>query len=300
MSDHTHIPQQKSISPLRQRMIEDMRMRRLASKTQQSYIRAVKNFTRYLGRSPDTADGEDLRLYQLQLVESGVSNGTLNATITALRFFFKVTLGRSEPVSRMASVHEPRKIPVVMSQDEVARLLKATSSVKYRTLLAVTYGAGLRSSEVAHLKVSDIDSDRMQLRIDQGKGRKDRQAKLSPILVKYLRQWWSYGLKERKVLQGGWLFPGQNPINPISTRHLHRVIVGAAKLAGIEKHVSMHTLRHSFATHLLEQGVDIRVIQVLLGHKKLETTARYTQVATTILREITSPLDELELIPAPK
>lgn len=283
------------ISPLRQRMIEDMTMRRLAPRTQESYIRAVKKLTRYLGRPPDTATAEDLRLFQLHLVTSGVSSITLNATITGLRFFFNVTVERSEVVCKLCAVREPRKLPVVLSVEEVTDLLNAVGSIKYKVALAVAYGAGLRASEVANLKVSDIDSQRMYLRIEQGKGQKDRHAKLSPTLLEHLRVWWRVAQKEHKMLKGGWLFPGQDPVNPMTTRQLHRAISEAARLAGIKKRVSMHTLRHCFATHLLEQGVDVRVIQVLLGHKKLETTAQYTQVATRILHETSSPLDRLIL-----
>lgn len=297
MSNHSSSTATKSISPLRQRMIEDMTMRRLAPRTQESYIRAVKRLTRYLGRSPDTATAEDLRLFQLHLVTSGVSSITINATITGLRFFFGVTLDRSEVVSKLCTVQEPRKLPVVLSVEEVADLLNAAASLRFKVVLAVAYGAGLRASEVANLKVTDIDSQRMYLRIEQGKGQKDRHAKLSPTLLEHLRLWWRVAQKEHKMLKGGWLFPGQNPVNPITTRQLHRAVTAAARLAGIKKRVSMHTLRHCFATHLLEQGVDVRVIQVLLGHKKLETTAQYTQVATRILRETISPLDRLILPP---
>ena len=285
------------VSPLRQRMIEDMTMRRLAPRTQESYIRAVKKLTRYLGRSPDTATAEDLRQFQLHLVTSGVSSITLNATITGLRFFFNVTVECGEVVSKLCAVREPRKLPVVLSVEEVTDLLNAVGSIKYKVALAVAYGAGLRASEVANLKVTDIDSQRMVLRIEQGKGQKDRHAKLSPTLLEHLRVWWCVAQKEHKMLKGGWLFPGQDPVNPITTRQLHRAVTEAARLAGIKKRVSMHTLRHCFATHLLEQGVDVRIIQVLLGHKKLETTAQYTQVATRVLRETISPLDRLTLPP---
>jgi len=297
MNHDTSSPLTQSNSPLRQRMIDDMTLRKLSPKTQSGYIRAVKNFTRYLGRSPDTATAEDLRLYQLHLVSTGVSSGALNATITALRFFFQITLDRSEAVAKMSFVHEPRKLPIVLSPEEVTRLLNAVSSLKYKAALSVAYGAGLRASEVANLKVTDIDSQRMLIRVEQGKGSKDRHAMLSPILLEHLRRWWRTAQAEGKMLKGGWLFPGQNPVDPISPRQLNRVCHAAVKLAGIDKRVSMHTFRHSFATHLLEQGVDIRVIQVLLGHKKLETTALYSQVATRVLRDTQSPLDHLILQP---
>ena len=282
-----------TISPLRQRMIDDMALRKLRPKTQIGYIRAVKKLTRFLGRSPDTASAEDLRRFQLHLVSTGVSNITLNATVTALRFFFGVTLDRTDAVAKISTVPQPRKLPVVLSTAEVARLFNAINSPKYKAALGVAYGAGLRASEVTHLKVSDIDSQRMLLQVEQGKGRKDRQAMLSPTLLTLLRDWWRVAHAEGTMLDGGWLFPGQNPVNPITTRQLNRACKAAVALAGIEKRVSMHTLRHSFATHLLEQGVDIRVIQVLLGHDRLETTAHYSQVATRVLQDTQSPLDQL-------
>jgi len=281
------------ISPLRQRMIEDMSLRKLAPRTQSGYLRAIKNFTRFLGRPPDTATAEDLRRYQLHIVERGISNITLNATITALRFFFVVTLDHGELMAKMSSVREPRKLPVILSREEVARLIACAGNLKYQAILSVAYGAGLRASEVASLKINDIDSTRMTLRVEQGKGHKDRYAMLSPVLLECLRDWWRDAHARGKMLDGGWLFPGQNPINPIGTRQLNRACHAAAVAAEIDKRVSMHTLRHSFATHLLEDKVDIRVIQVLLGHKKLETTALYAQVATGILREVISPLESL-------
>jgi len=281
------------ISPLRQRMIDDMSMRKLSPRTQTGYLRAVRNLTRFLGRSPDTATAEDLRRYQLHLVEIGTSRITLNATITALRFFFDVTLDRADTLKKMSPVRVPQKLPVILSREEVARLIEAASNPKYQAALSVAYGAGLRASEVVGLKISDIDSQRMTLRVEQGKGRKDRYAMLSPVLLETLRAWWRVGHAKGKLLDGGWLFPGQNTVNPMSTRQLDRICHAAAAAAELDKRVSLHTLRHSYATHLLEQQVDIRVIQVLLGHKKLETTARYVQVATELLQEVVSPLDAL-------
>jgi site-specific recombinase XerD len=274
-------------------MLEDMALRKLAPKTQSNYLRAVINFTCFLGRAPDTATPEDLRRYQLHLVETGTTSIMLNSTITALRFFFGVTLDHAEVVAKMSSVREPHKLPVVLSREEVARLIEAAGTPKYQAALSVAYGAGLRASEVVSLKVGDIDSTRMTLRIEQGKGRKDRYAMLSPLLLERLRAWWRFAHAKGKILDGGWLFPGQNPINPLSTRQLNRICHMAAAAADIDKRVSMHTLRHSYATHLLEQKVDIRIIQVLLGHKRLETTALYAQVATDVLREVTSPLELL-------
>jgi integrase/recombinase XerD len=283
----------KPISALRQRMLEDMTLRKLAPQTQASYIRAVVKFTRFFGRSPDTATAEDLRRYQLHLVDNGTSSIMLNAAITALRFFFGVTLDRADAVAKMSPVREPRKLPVVLSREEVARLIEAAGQPKYQAALSVAYGAGLRASEVVALKVGDIDSTRMTLRIEQGKGHKDRYAMLSPLLLERLRAWWRVARAKGKMLDGGWLFPGQNPVNPMSTRQLNRICHMAAAAADIDKRISPHTLRHSYATHLLEQKVDIRVIQVLLGHKKLETTALYAQVATEVLREVVSPLESL-------
>ena len=283
----------KPVSPLRQRMLEDMRMRKLSPKTQQAYIRAVCKFTRYLGRSPDTATAEDLRQFQLYLVDQGTSPITLNATITGLTFLFDVTLGNGDVLAKMKPVRVPHKIPVVLNKQEVARLLACARNIKHQTALTLAYGTGLRVTEVISLKVSDIDSQRMTLRVNQGKGSKDRYAMLSPVLLEHLREWWRVAHAQGKMFKGGWLFPGRNPLEPLTTRQLNRAIHDAAVSAKIDKRVSMHTLRHSFATHLLEQKVDIRVIQVMLGHKKLETTALYTQVATEILKEVISPLETL-------
>jgi integrase/recombinase XerD len=281
------------ISPLRQRMMDDMRMRRLAPTTQANYLRVVRQFTVFLGRSPDTATVEDLRRYQLHLVDHGVSPVSLNAAITGLKFFFGTTLAQEALMAKMRPIYLPRTLPVILSRDEVGRLIAAAGHLKHQTALALAYGTGLRASEVVALKVGDIDSQRMTLRVEQGKGQKDRYAMLSPILLERLRVWWRVARAQGKMLDGGWLFPGLDPIESLSTRQLNRSIHAAAEAAGIDKRVSMHTLRHSFATHLLEQKVDIRVIQVMLGHKKLETTALYAQVATDILREVVSPLESL-------
>jgi len=278
---------QEAISPLRRRMIEDMTVRNFVEKTQHDYVRSIKNLTKFLGRSPDTATPEDLRRYQLHLTGTGVRPPTINGTVTALRFFFTVTLDRADTVKPLTFVAEPRKIPVVLSPEEVARFLEAAPGPKYKAALSVAYGAGLRVSEVVALKVSDIDSKRMLLRIEQGKGRKDRHAMLSPQLLELLRDW--YRIARPQV----WLFPGQNPVNPLTTRQLNRAVHAAAHIAEINKRVTPHTLRHSFATHLLEQNIDIRVIQVLLGHARLDTTALYTRVATNTIREVMSPLDRL-------
>lgn len=281
----------RAISPLRQRMIDDMRMCKLSPKTQLQYIRAVRKLTGFVGRSPDTVTVEDLRRYQLHMVDHGTSPVSINAAITGLKFFFEVTLDRRDVISKMRPVRVPHKLPVVLSREEAARLIAAAGNLKHQTALSVAYGAGLRASEVVGLKVTDIDSQRMTLRIEQGKGSKDRYAMLPPILLERLRSWWRVARAQGKMLDGGWLFPGQNPIESLTCRQLNRAVHAAAQTANIDKRVSMHTLRHSFATHLLEQKVDIRVIQVLLGHKKLETTALYTHVATDVLREVISPLE---------
>ena len=280
-------------TPLRQRMIDDMRMRRLERRTQEAYIRAVRKLAAFLGHSPDTATTEDLRHFQLHLVDTGTSPITLNATITGLKFFFDVTLDRAEVMARMQPVKVPRTLPVVLSVHEVARLIAAARNIKHQVALSVAYGAGLRASEVIGLKVTDVDSQRMTLRVEQGKGRKDRYAMLSPVLLQRLRTWWRVGHAQGKILPAGWLFPGLDPMDPLTARQLNRAVHAAAEAAQLHKRVTTHTLRHCFATHLLERKVDVRVIQVLLGHKKLETTSVYTHVATDLLREVISPLEQL-------
>lgn len=266
-------------------------MRQLAPKTRDAYIRAVLHFTRFLGRSPDTATAEDLRRYQLHCVDQGVSAITLNATITGLKFLFEATLGQPELMAKMHPVRMSRTLPIILSREEVSRLLDAAKNLKHQTALSVAYGAGLRVSEVIALKVGDIDSARMLLRVEQGKGQKDRYALLPQLLLERLRTWWRFARAQGKVLPGGYLFPGLDPVDSMSTRQLNRAVHEAAVAARIDKRVSMHSLRHAFATHLLEQGENIRTIQVLLGHKKLETTALYTHVATETLRKVLSPLE---------
>jgi site-specific recombinase XerD len=224
-------------------------------------------------------------LKEVHMARQQIGVSTINAAIAALRFFFNVTLERPDLVRPLTSVHKPRKGPVVLSQEEVARLIEAAPGLKYKAVFGVAYGAGLRVSEVVALKVSDIDSERMTLRVEQGKGQRDRFVMLSPQLLELLRGWW------KAARPRAWLFPGQNPVNPMTARQVVRAMHAAARAAGIVKRVSPHTLRHSFATHLLEQNVDIRVIQGLLGHAKRETTALYTRVAVNTIRDVTSPLE---------
>src|SRR5688500_4780203 len=259
-------------------MIEDMAIRQFGPKTQHDYVRVVADFARFLGRSPDRAEPEDLRRYQLHQAAQGASPGKMNLAVSALRFFCKVTLGRPAFGERLATVRTGERLPVVLSPEEVALLLHCAPGLKHKAALSVAYGCGLRVSEIIHLKVSDIDSARMLIRVEQGKGRKDRYVMLAPDLLDLLRQWWK-GKRPR-----GWLFPGQQPAQPITARQLNRACHAAAEAAKLDKRVSMHTLRHSFATHLLEQKTDIRVIQVLLGHRKLDTTALYTRVALKTIR----------------
>ena len=287
-----------AVSPLRQRMLDDMRMRKFNGKTQIHYIRAVRRLAAYLKRSPDTATAEDLRAFQLHMVETGTAPPTINSTLSGLKFFFDVTLGHAELLVKVQPVHQPRPLPVVLSCDEVARLIAAAPNPKYQAALSVAYGAGLRASEVCALKVTDIDSERMTLRVEQGKGRKDRYAMLSPVLLERLRAWWRLGHAQGKIRHGGWLFPGLDPTDHVTARQLNRAVHLAAATAGIDKRITPHGLRHAFATHLLEQHVDIRVIQVLLGHKRLDTTTLYAAVATDLLRRVISPLDHTSAKPA--
>ena len=278
---------------LRERMLQDMTMRGFGSHTQKDYIRHVRCFAAFLGRSPDTATIEDLRRFQIDQHERAISPATINGAVSALRFLFGITLKRPEMVLGLVVVRCTPKLREVLSVEEAARLIEAAPGIKYKAAFGVAYGAGLRVSEVAHLKVDDIDSTRMLIRVEQGKGRKDRNAMLSPHLLDLLRQWWREGKRRGVMLPHGWLFPGRTCTDPISARQLHRAVHEAAEFAGIRKRVSPHTLRHSFATHLLEQDVDIRVIQVLLGHTKIDTTAIYTKVSTKTMQAVASPLDRI-------
>ena len=281
----------KPISDLRRRMLEDMAVRRLGEKTQHDYLQHVETFSIFLGRAPDTATAEDLRAFQVHEVAQGSRAPKMNTQVSALRCFFGKTLGRLDLAHQLARVEYPRQLPRVLPMDDVARLLDAAPGpgLKYKAALSVAYGAGLRSHEVVMLRVSDIDSKRMLIRVEMGKGRKDRYGILLPQLVPVLRAWWL------QCRSQGWLFPGLDPLQPMTERSLNRACHAAAEAAGLGTWITPRTLRHSFATHLMEAGVDVRIIQVLLGHAKLDTTARYTHVATNILRTIESPLDRLTL-----
>lgn len=276
-------------TPLRARMIEDMRIRGMGESAQKAHIRAIKDFAGYLGHAPDTATPEELRAYQLHMTDTGVSASTFNVRISSLRFFFGITCGREEMKRYMQFRSKPRKLPIVLSVEEVGDLMAAVPGpgLKYRAALGISYGAGLRASEVCNLKVTDIDSDRMLIHVEDGKGSRDRKAMLSPGLLELLRDYW------REARPEGWLFPGKPKINPISPRQLNRAFTSAKNMAGIKKAATLHTLRHSFATHLLEANTDVRVIQVLLGHAKLSTTAQYTHVATKTIRDTASPYEML-------
>jgi integrase/recombinase XerD len=277
-------------------MIEDMNARKLGSHTQRSHILSCKRFAAFLKRSPDTATAEDIRQFQLHLSQTSMSICNRNRIMTGLRFLFRVTLRRLDLAAEIYHIREPQKIPLVMSPDETRRLLAVADSLKVRTLLGLGYGCGLRAGEVVRLRVKHIDRAQKIIRVEQSKGRKDRNVMLSPETFDLLRQWWKVRPSRQDAttpLQERWLFPGRKPGKPMTTRQLSRLFHEAADAAGIKKRVTLHALRHSFATHLLERGTDIRIIQALLGHEKLDTTARYARVATGMIAAIESPLDLL-------
>jgi site-specific recombinase XerD len=279
-----------AISPLRQRLIDDMTMRRLSQKTQWAYVHGVKRFAEFVHCPPDKATTEDLRLYRLELARSGLSVAAINQNISGIRFFYTVTLP-NEPMLGVAKyIRQPNQLPVVLSTEEVARLLDHAPNFKYKVMLCLCYSAGLRVSELVNLKVGDIDSSRMVIRVQQGKGRKDRYTILSPQILPMLRQWYREAGKPKV-----WLF--ESPIvddQPLSVNVVRWAVKKAAKDAGITKNVSPHTLRHSFATHLLEARMDIRHIQILLGHSRIESTSHYARLAINSIGDLVSPFDRLK------
>jgi integrase/recombinase XerD len=279
------------VSPLRQRMLDDMAIRNMAPGTQAIYVRSVQNFSRFFQRSPDKLTFDDVRKYQLHLVSRGLQPQTINQIMCALRFFFGTTLGMANVAEHIPLARRSDALPAILSQEQVASFLKAVSCLKHRTAFATIYAAGLRVSELVGLTAKDIDSDRMIIHVRQGKGRKDRYVMLSKQLLGFLRIYY----KTEKP--GLWLFPGNDPTHHITTRQLQRVCRQAADAAGLDQNVTVHTLRHCFATHLLEQGVDIRVIQDLLGHRHINATARYARVAVNTIRQVQSPLELLNIEP---
>jgi integrase/recombinase XerD len=281
------------MNPLRRRMIEDMQVRNMSPVTQRCYVHAVAKFAQYFSRSPDRLGLADLRTYQIHLTSTGISWAGFNVAVCALRFFYGVTLGRTAMVERIPYARKRRQLPVILSAEEVSRFLAAVPSLKHRTALMTAYAAGLRVSEVVRLKIADIDSGRMLIRVEQGKGGRDRYIMLSPQLLVVLRAYW------REARPTHWLFPGQDESRPLDASVLQWACRNARVAAKLGKPVTVHTLRHSFATHLLEAGTDIRTIQALLGHRDLSTTARYTQVAATTIGNTISPFDRLKLESAP-
>jgi site-specific recombinase XerD len=271
---------QKPISELRRRMLEDMAVRKFSEATQRNYIRHIAEFAKFLGRSPDAVTAEEVRCFQVHMSKNGARPSTLNSAASAMRFFFGTTLDRPELARHLARVHYARPLPRVLSPEEVGRLLEATPGpgLKYKAALSVAYGAGLRAGEVVMLRISDIDSQRMLIRVEQGKGLKDRHAMLSPQLLALLRAWWL------QCRSRGWLFPGRDPMLPVTTRQLNRVCNMAAEAAGLGTWVSPHTLRHSFATHLLEQNTDVRVIQAIPSWRRRHATRMLRSTCCVPLR----------------
>ena len=280
------------MTPLRRRMIEDLILRNRTPKTIKAYTGWVADFARYFHASPDRLGPEHVRSYLLHLIQERQASWNIyRQARQALQFFYTVTLGREWVVARVACPKAPKKLPVVLSTDEMARFLDALENPKHRALLMTAYAGGLRLSEVAHLRVEDIDSARMVIHVRQGKDPKDRDVMLSPRLLAVLREYW------KACRPGPFLFPGREPDRPVAPRTVQMVCQRALEASGLSKHVHMHTLRHSFATHLLEAGTDLRTIQVLLGHHSFGTTARYLHITTAALKSTRSPFDGLEVPP---
>ena len=276
------------MTPLRQRMLQEMQIRNLSPNTQKRYIDRVADFAKHFGKSPEHLGPEDIRSYQLYLIrEKRLSSSSLNVTVCALRFLYRFCLNRNWAIERIVFAKREKKLPVVLSPGEVALFFDSIRSIKYKAILTTIYAAGLRVSEAAHLKIADIDSRRMTIRVEQGKGRKDRYVMLSPRLLNILRQYWKSCRPDK------WLFPGKSQDEPVSTASIRQVCREARLASGLTKEITPHTLRHSFATHLLEAGTDLRKIQILLGHKSLVSTSRYTHVAIQNIQKTTSPFDNL-------
>lgn len=276
------------MTPLRQRMIEDMRVRNLSPNTQQLYIDRVARFARYFGKSPELLGPEDVRTYQVYLIhQKRASSSALQQTVCALRFLYRNTLGKEWALPYIPAPKREKKLPVVLSQEEVSRFFEHLPNLKHRALIITAYATGMRVSEVVSLRAADIDSDRMMIRVEQGKGRKDRYVMLSPNLLELLRAYW------KVARPADWLFPGQRPGTHLTAKRVLQVCIKAGAAAGLTKRATVRALRHSFATHLLEAGANIRVIQVLLGHRSLRTTARYTHVSRETICSTSSPLDQL-------
>jgi site-specific recombinase XerD len=288
------------VSPLRQRMIDDIRARKLGRHSERSHVQSCKRFAAFLRRSPETATADDVRAFQLSLIDAEqLTICNRNRIMTGVKFLLKVTLRRLDLAAEIYHLKEPQKVPVVLSPDEVKRILTMATSLKARTMLTISYGCGLRAGEVTRLTVGDIDSAQKIIRVVQGKGRKDRNAMLPPDVLALLKAWWPERPKwhdAEMAPNARWLFPGYGSERPITPRQYSRLFQEAVAAAGIKKPgLTLHSLRHSFATHLLEAGVDIRKIQAVLGHDKLETTARYTRVATGMISAIQSPLEALSM-----
>ena len=284
----------EQMTPLRRRMLDDMTIRNMSPSTQKIYVRAVANFSIYHGRSPDQLTSEDVRDYRLHLISRGLKASSINPIMGALRFFYGMTLGQKHISEQIPYARKEDTLPAVLARDEVVRFLKAVTDLQMRTTFITIYAAGLRVSEAVKLTASDIDSARMVIAIRQAKGRKDRYVMLSEQLLGILRVYWKQTRPEH------WLFPGPDRVRPITTRSVERACRKAAEAAGLDKTVTVHTLRHSFATHLLEQGVDIHVIQDLLGHRNIASTTRYARVAINTIRQVQSPLELLNMeMPAP-
>lgn len=275
------------MNPLRQRMIEDMQVRHLAPKTQSSYIQQIAAFARYFKKSPELLGPEDIRTWQLHLTQKGLSASSLTVATCAIRFVYNITLQRSWGIQQIPMPKVPQKLPVILSREEVARLLNCVTDAGQHAILATAYATGLRLSELTHLRITDIDKDRLTIRVQQGKGQKDRYVMLSPRLLVELRAWW------KQTRSPHWLFPGSRLDQPVSNGAIQKACQQARRLAGIEKKITPHSLRHAFATHLLEAGTDLRTIQLLLGHRSLNTTARYLKMATPAICAAISPLDLL-------